>query len=156
MTKRRLIFCLCVLMVILLVWLGPGIAERLRVASLRQSLRLTDTTTMRVNDDYIYLPGNNHEMLRVHVTYEGDDPNLKYDMRAEIASSANGAASNPGLYWQVPLPDSKMDKLWEFKDYPRNGRPIFIRIYLRPKAGGAEIMRVFEIPDWFKIIRNGE
>ena len=155
MTKQRLLFCLCVLMMILIAWLAPGIAERLRVAAIRQTIRLTDATSMRVNDAYVYLPDSTHELLRVHVTYEGTDPNLGNDMRAEIARSAEDTTFNHLRHWQVGLPDSKMDKLWEFQDFPRNRHPIFIRIYIRPKTGGKELVRVFEIPDRFNFIRNG-
>jgi hypothetical protein len=142
-------------MMILIARLAPGIAERIRVAAIRQTIRLTDATSMRVNDAYVYLPDSTHELLRVHVTYEGADPNIGNDMRAEIARSAEDTAFNHLRHWQVGLPDSKMDRLWEFQDFPRNGHPIFIRICLRSKTGGQELVRVFEIPDRFKFIRNG-
>lgn len=159
MTNRRRTFCLIATVAIVtvaLACLAPELAERFRLAAIQQTVRLTDSVSMRVHDACIYPADATHELLRIYVSYEGGDPNRDFHMRAEIGRSPIDMTFAGVWHWQVPLPGSGMDKFWEFQNYPRDGRPFFIRLYLRPKAGGEEIVRVFEVPDRLKYTPNGE
>jgi hypothetical protein len=111
---------------------------------------------MQIHDACIYPADPNHQLLRVYVTYVGDDPNRDFEMRGEIARSPDDTAFNHIWQWQVGLSGSNTDYFWEFQDYPRNGTPIYIRIFLRPKAGGLEMVRIFQIPDRLRVTPNGE
>lgn len=137
-----------------LYWPSPHESSRLR--GIRQTVRLTERTVMQVNDAWIYPADSSHELLRVHVTYLGDDPNREHYMRAEIGRSPDDTRFKQTMQWQVALPGSDCDKLWEFQNFPRDGSPIFIRLYLRSGGPGEpELVRTFSIPDRLRESSNG-
>jgi hypothetical protein len=133
---------------------GPSLRESSRLRAIRQTVRLTERTVMQVNDAWIYPADSSHELLRVHVTYLGDDPNREHYMRAEIGRSPDDTRFKETMEWQVGLPGR--DKLWEFHNFPRDGNPIFIRLYLRSGGPeGPELVRTFSIPDRLRVSPNG-
>jgi len=135
---------------------GPSLHESSRLRAIRQTVRLTERTVMQVNDAWIYPADSSHELLRVHVTYLGDDPNREHYMRAEIGRSPDDTRFKQTMQWQVALPGSDRDKLWEFQNFPRDGSPIFIRLYLRSGGPGEpELVRTFSIPDRLRESFNG-
>lgn len=137
---------------------APRWKERSRLASIQQTLALTGSIQMRVEDLWLY-PTEKHELIRVPVRYLGGNPNDDYSMRAEVGRSAKDQTFRHIKHWQVGLKDNgptDILKCWEFADFPRDGSPLTIRIFMRPKNGGPEVMRHFTIPDRPKLTPNGE
>jgi hypothetical protein len=116
---------------------------------------------MQVLDSWLYPATDRIELLRIRVSYLGGTPNQDYHLRAEIGRSVEDASHCHLLQWQVgiegvPSEPRYAAKVWEFQNYPRDGSPITVRLYLRPKSGGPELMRHFTIPDNHALTPNGE
>jgi hypothetical protein len=156
MRIRAILLCVFGLIILAAYFYGPSLRESSRLRAIRQTVRLTERTVMQVNDAWIYPADPSHELLRVHVTYIGDDPNREHYMLAEIGHSPDDTRFTRTMQWQVGLPGSERDKLWEFQNFPRDGSPIFIRLYLRSGGpGGPELVRTFSIPDRLRESANG-
>ena len=156
MPRKHLALGIVALAVIAFVGFWSKISESMRLASIRQSVRLTDATVMKVHDACVYPADAKHELLRIFVTYEGQDPALDYEMRAEIGRTLTDTTFKDIWQWHVGTAADSRVKFWEFQNFPRNGAPIFVRLFLRPKAGGPELVRVFQIPDRPRFTPNGE
>lgn len=117
--------------------------------SLPQSRNLDGETRVVLED--VWLLDHTPRLLDVLCTYEGPNPNRRYELDAVLSDQSDGGFFKRGWTKQldIPQPDgtsNEVQVLWQFGGFPKDTKHIYLRLRYRDRKTGQKGALDFELP----------